>query len=60
MPGMNGIALIRAAHKPSRTARDPADGLRSDGAALAVGEVVDGSYSLMRKPIRVEGFHRPR
>ena len=55
MPGINGIAVIRAAQEARPGL--PAvllTGYASDGAALAVGEVVAGSYSLLRKPIHLK------
>lgn len=53
MPGMNGIALIAAAQ-----AQRPGlptlllTGYAGDGVTLAVNGAIDGSYSLLRKPIR--------
>jgi CheY-like chemotaxis protein len=55
MPGMNGIALIRAAQEARPGL--PAvllTGYTGDGASFAVGEVVAGSYSLVRKPIHLK------
>lgn len=52
MPGMSGIGLIRAAQE--RRPGLPAvllTGYAGHGAALAVGEAVTGSFSLLRKPV---------
>nr|WP_294554094.1 PAS domain-containing protein [uncultured Rhodopila sp.] len=52
MPGMNGIALIRAAQ--SLRAELPAvllTGYVGDEAALAMGAAISGAYSLAHKPI---------
>ena len=52
MPGMDGIALIRAAQ--TRRARLPAillTGYAGEAASLAIGGAVNGSFSLLRKPI---------
>ena len=52
MPGADGLAVIRAAQE-----RDPGlpavllTGYAGDGAALAVGGAVSGSFSLLRKPV---------
>ena len=54
MPGMDGLAVIRAAQE--RRPGLPAvllTGYAGDGAALAVGGAVSGSFSLLRKPIRL-------
>jgi CheY-like chemotaxis protein len=52
MPGANGLAVIRAAQE--RHPGLPAvllTGYAGDGAALAVGGAVSGSFSLLRKPV---------
>jgi len=52
MPGMDGLALIRAAQELRRGL--PAlllTGYAGDGAALALGGAVSGSFSLLRKPV---------
>jgi CheY-like chemotaxis protein len=52
MPGMDGIAVIRAAQE--RRPGLPAvllTGYAGDGVALAVSGAIDGSYSLLRKPV---------
>ena len=52
MPGMNGIALIRAAQ--TLRAELPAvllTGYVGDEAALAMGVAIAGAYSLAHKPI---------
>ena len=52
MPGMNGIALIRAAQKLRPTL--PAvllTGFVGDEAALVMGGAISGAYALARKPI---------
>jgi len=52
MPGMDGLAVIRAAQE--RLPRLPAvllTGYAGDGAALAVAGTVSGSFSLLRKPV---------
>jgi CheY-like chemotaxis protein len=52
MPGMDGIALIRAAQ--GRSPRLPAillTGYAGEAAAIAVGGVVGASFTLLRKPI---------
>ena len=54
MPGMDGLALIRAAQE--RYPDLPAvllTGYAGDGAALAVGGAVTGTFALLRKPIRI-------
>ena len=54
MPGMDGLAVIRAAQ--DRRPGLPAvllTGYAGDGAALAVGGAVTGAFSLLRKPIRI-------
>jgi PAS domain S-box-containing protein len=53
MPGLDGLAVIRAAQE--RRPGLPAvllTGYAGDGAALAVGGIVTGSFSLLRKPVR--------
>jgi CheY-like chemotaxis protein len=53
MPGMDGLAVIRAAQV--RYPGLPAvllTGYAGDGAALAVGGAISGSFSLLRKPVR--------
>ena len=52
MPGMDGLALIRAVH--DRLPGLPAillTGYADDGVALAVDGAVTGSFSLLRKPV---------
>lgn len=51
LPGMNGLAIIRAVQvlRPGLPAI-LLTGYAGDGAALAVGGVVDGAFSLLRKP----------
>ncbi|HQT76531.1 MAG TPA: PAS domain S-box protein, partial [Rhodopila sp.] len=52
MPGMDGITLIKAAQE--RRPRLPAvllTGYAGDGAALAVGGAISGTFSLLRKPV---------
>jgi PAS domain S-box-containing protein len=52
MPGMDGLAVIRAAQE--RRPGLPAvllTGYAGDGAALAVGGAVTGRFSLLRKPV---------
>ena len=52
MPGIGGLAVIRAAQE--RYPGLPAvllTGYAGDGAALAVGGAVSGSFSLLRKPV---------
>lgn len=52
MPGMDGVALIRAAQERHRYL--PAillTGYAGGGAALAVGGAVSGSFSLLQKPV---------
>jgi PAS domain S-box-containing protein len=52
MPGMDGLALIRAAQQQRPGL--PAvllTGYAGDGAALAVGGALSGSFSLLRKPV---------
>ena len=52
MPGMDGVALIRAAQ--ALRPRLPAillTGYAGAGAALAVGGAVSGSFSLLQKPV---------
>jgi signal transduction histidine kinase/ActR/RegA family two-component response regulator len=54
MPGMDGLAVIRGAQE--RRPGLPAmllTGYAGDGAAMAVGEAVSGSFSLLRKPIHL-------
>ena len=54
MPGMDGLAVIRAAQVQFPGL--PAvllTGYVGDGAVLAVGGAVSGSFSLLRKPVRV-------
>jgi PAS domain S-box-containing protein len=56
MPGMGGLEVIRAAQQ--RHPGLPAvllTGYAGDGAALAVGGAISGSFSLLRKP--VSGVH---
>jgi len=56
MPGMGGLEVIRAAQE--RHPGLPAvllTGYAGDGAALAVGGAISGSFSLLRKP--VSGTH---
>jgi len=53
MPGMDGIALIRAAQE--RRPGMPAvllTGYAGDGVNLAISGAVSGAYSLLRKPVR--------
>lgn len=55
MPGMDGLALIQAVQ--ARYPRMPAlllTGYAGDGAALAVGGAVKGSFTLLRKPVQGE------
>jgi signal transduction histidine kinase/ActR/RegA family two-component response regulator len=55
MPGMNGLAVIRAAQE--RRPGLPAillTGYAGDGAALAMGGSVGGAFLLLRKPIPAE------
>jgi signal transduction histidine kinase/ActR/RegA family two-component response regulator len=52
MPGMDGVALIRAAQR--RRPGLPAillTGYAGDAARLAVGEAVGGAFTLLRKPV---------
>jgi len=52
MPGMDGLAVIRAAHE--RRPGLPAillTGYAGDGASLAVGGAISGTFSLLRKPV---------
>ena len=52
MPGMDGVSLIRAAQM--RKPRLPAillTGYAGETAALAVGRELNGSFSLLRKPV---------
>jgi CheY-like chemotaxis protein len=52
MPGMDGLALIRAAQQTHPDL--PAvllTGYAGDGAALAVGGAISGTFSLLRKPV---------
>jgi PAS domain S-box-containing protein len=52
MPGMDGLTLIRTAQE--RQANLPAvllTGYAGDGAALAVGGAIHGTFSLLRKPV---------
>ncbi|HEX2942693.1 MAG TPA: response regulator, partial [Rhodopila sp.] len=52
MPGMDGVTLIKAAQE--RRPRLPAvllTGYAGDGAALAVGGAISGTFSLLRKPV---------
>ena len=52
MPGMDGLALIRTAQQ--KRPGLPAvllTGYAGDGAALAVGGALSGSFSLLRKPV---------
>jgi PAS domain S-box-containing protein len=52
MPGMDGLALIRAAQEQRPGL--PAvllTGYAGDGAAMAVGGAVSGTFSLLRKPV---------
>jgi PAS domain S-box-containing protein len=54
MPGMDGLALIRATHE--RYPQLPAillTGYAGHGAALAVGRAVTGPFSLLHKPISI-------
>ena len=53
MPGMDGIAVIRAAQE--RRPGLPAvllTGYAGDSAAIAIGGAVSGAFSLLRKPVR--------
>ncbi|WP_198383644.1 ATP-binding protein [Roseomonas sp. KE2513] len=53
MPGMGGLALIAAAQ--ARRPHLPAvllTGYAGDGASIAVGGAISGTYSLLRKPVR--------
>jgi CheY-like chemotaxis protein len=54
MPGMDGIELIRAAQqrRPGLTAV-LLTGYAGDDAALALGGLVSGAFSLLRKPVRI-------
>ena len=55
MPGMDGVALIRAAQ--GRRPGLPAilvTGYAGDAAALAVGAAVDGTFALLRKPVTAQ------
>ncbi len=54
MPGMDGLAVIRGAQecRPGLPAL-LLTGYAGDGAAMAVGEAVTGSFSLLRKPIHL-------
>ena len=52
MPGMDGLALIRIAQE--RRPGLPAvllTGYAGDGATLAVGGAISGTFSLLRKPV---------
>jgi CheY-like chemotaxis protein len=52
MPGMDGLALIRAVH--AQHPKMPAillTGYTGEGAALAVGQSVGGPFALLRKPV---------
>jgi CheY-like chemotaxis protein len=52
MPGMDGLALIRAAQQ--QRPKLPAvlvTGYAGDGAALAVGGAISGKFTLLRKPV---------
>ena len=54
MPGMDGLAVIRAAQEAHPGL--PAvllTGYAGDGAAIAVGRAVTGPFTLLRKPIRL-------
>jgi CheY-like chemotaxis protein len=54
MPGMDGIAVIRAAQE--RRPGLPAmllTGYAGDDAALAVSGAISGTFSLLRKPVRI-------
>jgi CheY-like chemotaxis protein len=54
MPGMDGLAVIRGAQE--RRPGLPAvllTGYAGDGAAMAVGEAVTGSFALLSKPIHL-------
>jgi DNA-binding NtrC family response regulator len=58
MPEMDGITLIRAVQ--TRFPRMPAillTGYAGDAATLAVGGVVEGSFTLLRKPITYAQLH---
>ena len=52
MPGMDGLSLIRAAqqHRPNLPAV-LLTGYAGDGATLAVGGAISGTFSLLRKPV---------
>ncbi|MBV1796509.1 ATP-binding protein [Siccirubricoccus sp. G192] len=55
MPGMDGVALIRAAQ--GRRPGLPAilvTGYAGDAAALAVGAAVDGTFALLREPVTAQ------
>jgi len=55
MPGMDGLALIRAAQ--AQRPGLPAvllTGYAGDGTALAMSGVISGSYTLLRKPVSAE------
>jgi CheY-like chemotaxis protein len=55
MPGMDGLAVIRAAQE--RRPGLPAvllTGYAGDGASLAVGGAISGTFSLLRKPVSGE------
>jgi len=55
MPGMDGLALIRAAQE--RRPGLPAvllTGYAGEDAALALGGAVTGAFSLLRKPVRIQ------
>jgi signal transduction histidine kinase/CheY-like chemotaxis protein len=55
MPGMDGLGVIRAAQedRPGLSAV-LLTGYAGDSAALAVGGAITGSFSLLRKPIRID------
>jgi PAS domain S-box-containing protein len=57
MPRMNGLALIQAAQRlRSRLPAILLSGYAEDAAALAVEGAVNGSYSLIRKPVSGESL----
>jgi PAS domain S-box-containing protein len=55
MPGMDGLAVIRSAqeHRPGLPAV-LMTGYAGDGAALAVGGAITGTFSLLRKPVHID------
>jgi CheY-like chemotaxis protein len=52
MPGMDGLTLIRAAQERlPRLSAILLTGYASDGVSLAINGAINGSYSLLRKPV---------